>query len=335
MKLRVTAPTRIDLAGGTLDIYPLYIFQGGGLTVNMAISPESVVEIETRSDGAIRICSADLGCSGEYESVEALETGGELDLLIRAVRFFRPCTGLNIRAESSVPKGSGLAASSSLLVALMYGLGKICGRETDPHRFIDWCANVEAACLGIPTGKQDYYAAYFGGISAISFQDSCIEHRHLNMTRGFVKMLPESLVLSFTGISHFSGTNNWNMMKRCIDDEDTRRRMGQIALTALKMQEAVESSDLQRIASVLEEEWRSRKELAEGVSNERIDGMMKAAKEAGALASKICGAGGGGCMATLCEPRDREKVKEALKAQGGEILDFRMQEKGVQAVEIH
>lgn len=332
--LKITAPSRIDLAGGTLDIFPLYVFEGGGITLNLAIDLETSVIIEKRDDGRIFIKSDDLGIETSYDSVSDIKPGGSLDLIAGAVRFFNPPCGLSITTKSSLPKGSGLAASSSLLVALCKGLCRICSLEPDPHKFIDWCANIEAEHLGIPTGKQDYYAAYFGGLSRISFGLDGISHEHIRLSKLDIRRIEECMILSFTGISHFSGTNNWNMTKRYIDDsEGTRDAMKKIKSTAIKMSEAIGNRDISGFADALDEEWRNRRNLAEGVSNEKIDKIMLAASEAGAMASKICGAGGGGCMVTVCMPEHRAAVIEAIKAAGAEVMDFRVRFEGAEVSE--
>lgn len=327
--MKVTAPVRIDLAGGTLDIHPLYIFEDGSSVINIAIEPGTEVNIEKRDDKKIVLRSDDLNLTEEYLSSSEINVDSKLGLLGSAVKFFDFEYGLNISTLSHVPKGSGLAASSSMLIALMYGLANLKGVEVEPNTFIDWCANIEARLLGIPTGKQDYYAAYFGRLNNINFTSRGIVNKNYNISELNFD-IENSIILSFTGISHFSGTNNWAMMKRYIDDEEnSRKSMHIIKETAIKMHKAVLSKNIDEIALVLNEEWENRKKLAEGVSNEKIDKIVSNAQKAGALASKICGAGGGGCLITLCHPQDREKVIESLKEAGAEILNFEPAKCGV------
>lgn len=332
--MKIVAPTRIDLAGGTLDIFPLYVFEEGGITINMAINLFTEVELTQRSDTKININSSDLGIQKSASSIKDLESDGDLDLITRAIKFFNPPFGMDITTNSSVPKGSGLAASSSLLVALMMGLSKLCLKSSNPNTFIDWCANVEAQSLRIPTGKQDYYSAYYGGLSAINFLPSGIDHESLKMSRLFLKKISESVILSFTGISHFSGTNNWNMMKSYIDGNDiTKKSMKQIKETSVQMLQAIKNESLKDIAQALNREWENRKQLADGVTNEKIDTIMSEAKKQGALASKICGAGGGGCMITVCDPENKTKITQAISDAGAQILNFDISLEGVKIFE--
>jgi D-glycero-alpha-D-manno-heptose-7-phosphate kinase len=330
MKTTVSAPTRIDLAGGTLDIFPLYVFEGGGVTVNCAIDLLCTVEMEELSEQRITIKSLDLGEEVSADDLEQLSPRGTLDLLMRAVKFCRPGHGLSIATRNNVPKGSGLGASSSLLVALMWALQGERRTQVPPDTLIDWCANVEAQSLGIPTGKQDYYAAFYGGLSAIFFDERGIRHEVLKPEGEFIKTLASSLILSYTGISHFSGATNWDMMKSYIDNAGTTRaHMKRIKNTAFRMRERLLAGDIRGVAETLAEEWENRKLLAEGVSNQRIEDMVEAARSEGAYGSKICGAGGGGCLVTIAPPERRSKVIDVLRSMDVKIMEFGLAGHGV------
>ncbi len=329
--LKITAPTRIDLAGGTLDIFPLYLFEGGGITINMAINLETSVSINKRKDKIINIASSDLEIIELYESAEKIDAKkSKLGLICEVINFFQPDCGLDISVSSSVPKGSGLAASSSLIVALTYGFSKLYGEKAEANTLIDWCANIEAKHLGVPTGKQDYYAAYFGGINTIYFTDKGIELKQAKLSKLDIRQIEEHVVLSFTGKSHFSGANNWDIMKGYIDDTgDTREHMKRIKITAEKMDSAINRRDITAFSELVKEEWENRKKLAKEISNDKIDEIIRKAEEAGALASKICGAGGGGCLMTVCRPEKREQVINAIETSGGKILPFNISTIGV------
>ena len=330
MHITATAPTRIDLAGGTLDIFPLYLFEGGGLTINLAVSLRSRVEIKTRRDSQIRIHSTDLDLAQEAKSLDSLSLGGPLDLVARAVRFYRPSCGVEITTRNTAPPGSGLGASSSLLIALLGALGRLTGEEPPRHELVNWAANLEAQILGIPTGKQDYYAALCGGLNAIWFTERGITLEALVADAAGPSGLAGWMILSFTGISHFSGANNWAMMKRYIDKEKSAvEGLRGIRRTALMMREHLLTGDFLLVAESLREEWNLRKNLADGVTNEKIETIICAAAQAGAPASKICGAGGGGCLLTMAPPEKRDGVIEALKGAGAEILDFEPEESGL------
>lgn len=330
MIIRSTAPTRVDLAGGTLDIYPIYVLEGGAVTVNTAIDLTAEVTIETRDDHRVEIIAEDIGERLEAEDAASLRPGGPLDLIARIVAFYRPEAGITVRTRSNVPKGSGLGASSTLLIALSHALNELNGKPCSADDLIHTGANIEAQSIRIPTGKQDYLSATHGGANVLWFQMNGIKIEPLGDDEEFVETLESHIVLSYTGASHFSATSNWNMIKAYIDDTDNAKaKMGEIKETALLMRSILLERRFDEFPRVLEREWENRKGLAEGVSTPLIEKLMAAAKDAGADASKICGAGGGGCMITWAPPESRQAVEKALAENGAEVLPFRIARNGV------
>lgn len=338
MKIASQAPNRIDLAGGTLDIYPLYVFLEGGYTLNAAIDLYSRVELETRDDDRFSFRSVDMDAALELSREDLFAGTGDdslFRLLIEVVRFYAPDRGLHVTTHNQAPKGSGLGASSALLIALSGALNQLNSRYADGETLIRQGADLEAWSLGIPTGKQDYYAALYGGLQAIHFGKAGIRREPLALSPTFVQRLNAGLVLSFTGQSHFSGTNNWNMMKRYIDDSgDSREALRRIGQTSARLREALLAEDLEAVFELIKEEWHNRKSLAEGVSTDQIESMIAAAAAAGARASKICGAGGGGCLLTFCPPAQREAVQQALSETGAEILPQQIVFQGLQVTHL-
>jgi D-glycero-alpha-D-manno-heptose-7-phosphate kinase len=198
------------------------------------------------------------------------------------------------------------------------------------REIIDWGANLEARSLGIPTGKQDYFAAVYGGIGAIWFDTRGERREGLALSGEFLRELEGRLILIFTGISHFSGTNNWNMMKRYIDGKgDTVERMRGIRDTAFRVRESLLSEDMEAFARGISIEWENRKGLARGVTTRRIDRLVDFLADEGATASKICGAGGGGCLLSLAGKGRKEKIVAALKERGYMVMDFHLDHRGV------
>ena len=328
--IEATAPSRIDLAGGTLDIYPLYLFEEGGLTVNVAITVRSHVRLVTRDDERIRLVSLDTGVTEEAESIEHLHCGGKLDLIARAVKFYPPPTGVTIETRNDAPRGSGLGASSSLLIAVSGALLRLAGTQLDVMTMVDYSANLEAQNVRVPTGKQDYYPAVFGGLNAIWFNVDGNVVESLDLHGECLQALQDRLVLCFTGESRFSGASNWNMLKMYLDDQGTTRaNMKAIKRTALAMREALANRDLAWFAELLDEEWQNRRRLAEGVSTPRIEELMAAARQAGALASRTCGAGGGGCMTSFCAEGTASDVCAALEERGATCLPYSIARTGL------
>lgn len=330
MILYADAPARIDLAGGTLDIFPLYLLEEFGITVNAAIDLNSYVRVAVRKDRRILLVAEDLNLVEEAPALEKLEPSGVMDLVARTLRFYAPSQGLEITTRNSVPKGSGLGASSSLLIALSAALTRLTGKSVPPERMIDFAANLETQSIRTPTGRQDYYPARYGGFHSLWFGVPGTRRERLRLTKSFRRALHERLLLSFTGQSRFSGTSNWKMLKRYIDGSgDTIAQMRRIKTTAIQMREALAEEQLERIGQLIDREWSNRKLLAEGVTNARIDAIMSAARSAGAVSSKICGAGGGGCMVTFVKRGRRKAVSGALREAGAEVIPYRFRESGV------
>lgn len=330
MKVSATVPTRVDLAGGTLDVYPLYLFEDGGLTINAAISVHGHVTVEERPDARIHIRSQDTGAEEALASLAGMPMGGDLDLVKKALRFYRPRRGLNVTLRSEAPHGSGLGASSALLMALSSALNEIENLGLSKERMIDLGANIEAQVIGIPTGKQDYFPPLFGGLCSIWFDVDGHRLERLDEGNDLIDRLNERLILTFTNVSRFSGVTNWAMLKRYIEREgDTVAHLRRIKEVALAMRRSLAVGDLDEFARLLAVEWENRKALAEGVTTLEIDAMIAAAKAKGARASKLCGAGGGGCMITYAEPEDVPAVRQALVDAGATLMPFRIVREGI------
>lgn len=317
------APSRIDLAGGTLDVYPIYLLEEGALTVNMAISLMSQVRIDRGIGEGIRIVSQDLGEELCAPDAESLEIGGALDLLARAVRFYGAPSGTVIRTRNTAPPGSGLGASSSLLIALSAALRELNELDLPDHQMIANAAEIEAQNIRIPTGKQDYYAAVYGGMNAIWFNAGVARIARLGRNWEFMKALQERLILVYTGKSRCSAWTNWHMLYNYIDGhEGTRERMARIRQVALAMRTAIEREDLEAIGGLMNEEWEARRGLAEDVDCEEIQRVLRAAREAGAVGGKVCGAGGGGCMVVFAAAGRAVETRRAISATGAQVLDY-------------
>ena len=202
MSLKVTAPTRIDLAGGTLDIYPLYILENGGLTLNAAINLCSEVKVEPRPDPGIGIHARDLDLVLEAPGLEGLHSEGKfspLDLIVRVLKFYKPSRGLNVWTKTNLPPGSGLGGSSSLVISLSSALVQLENLPISKNQIIDFGANIEMQSIRIPTGKQDYYPAAFGGFSALWFELDGVSRESLLFSGQFLTQFQSRMLLGYTG----------------------------------------------------------------------------------------------------------------------------------------
>ncbi|QUW00907.1 GHMP kinase [Chloracidobacterium sp. MS 40/45] len=328
-----TAPTRVDLAGGTLDLPPLYLFHPGALTVNAAIDQLATCEVTTRADTGIVLVSRDVGQREVYPSREALRLDTPLQLLARLVAFFAPPGGIEVTTACAAPHGSGLGGSSALVIALAGALNHLTGAGYTPEQLLRLAPNIETQVIRVPAGVQDYYPAVHGGISAIHLGVGGICHESL--AADWLPWLDAHVVVCHTGQAHFSGTNNWEIFRRHIEgDPATQSALARIRDLARAMYAAVCARDLGAVAEALEQEWHHRRQLAAEVSTPTIERLMAVARESGALAGKVCGAGGGGCVVFVVAEGSKPDVQAALAAAGGQVLDAHLTTQGLTVTEV-
>jgi D-glycero-alpha-D-manno-heptose-7-phosphate kinase len=324
--LTSSAPTRIDLAGGTIDIWPLYLFHDGASTLNAAISLRAHAELESRSDGRVELRSIDAGRTVGAAHWSELDGGGELSLLARLARHYRlENATLTTRGES--PAGAGIAGSSALTIAVCGALARWTHAPSDPAHLLQVAMNVECQTIRVPTGVQDYRPALYGGIASIELRPDGIGRVALPVDP---RELERRIVLAYTGAPRHSGTNNWEITKRHIDgDRHIFECFDRIRDTAVAMRQALEQGDWTEVGRQIAIEWDNRKRLAPGVTTATIDDLIARASTAGATAAKVCGAGGGGCLFCYGPPRARAAIAAALAAGGARLLDYRIETEGL------
>ena len=326
MHIDASAPTRIDLAGGTLDIWPLYLFHEGAQTLNAAISLRARCSIRPRSDRRLVIVSDDTGRRVEAAHWSELRDNRELRLLGRLLHFFQ-AEGIEVHTRCDSPFGAGIAGSSALNIAVCGALSAWSGQRRTDEALLQIAMNVEAQAIDVPTGVQDYRPALYGGISAVELRVDGVRRVELPVAP---EELERRLVLAYTNASRNSGINNWEVTKRHIDgDRAVHACFERIRDIAAAMRGALERGDWNLVGRQIGEEWDSRKQLAPGVTTAEIDAMLAAARNAGALGGKVCGAGGGGCLFCIGEPRDIPSIRQALAGAGARLLDFRIERQGL------
>ena len=327
MRIAASAPTRIDLAGGTIDIWPLYLFHEGATTINAAISLCAHVAIEPRDDGAIELRSLDTDRQVKVKHYSELTADCELPLLAMAARHYR-IQGVTVTTRGESPAGAGIAGSSALAIALCGAFARLTGSSINPEDLQQIAMNVECQTIRVPTGVQDYRPAMFGGIAAIELRADGIARVPLAVDP---RELEQRIVLAYTGAPRNSGTNNWDITKRHIDgDRAIFECFEQIRDTAVAMRAALEKGDWDEVGRQIAREWDNRKRLAPGVTTPTIDGLIARALAAGATAAKVCGAGGGGCLFCYGPPAARRAIAEALADSGAQVLDYNIEVGGLQ-----
>jgi D-glycero-alpha-D-manno-heptose-7-phosphate kinase len=330
MIIESSAPTRVDLAGGTIDIPPLFLFHEGAATVNFAVSLLAKCRIETRDDSKIVLESIDRGVKFEssLEHIDDLKDEPQLELLSKLVYFFKPETGFNMITESEAPAGAGLAGSSTLNIACIGALNKLVGDRYSPDRFIPIAANVECQVIRVPTGYQDYYSAQYGSTACIHFGPAGMNREALDID---VEMLERRVVVCYTGEPRNSGTNNWEITKRHIDgDKELFEIFEGIRDASLAVRENLLKGNWDCVGEILRESHPHRKRLSPHITTPQMDMLIDKALANGAIAPKVCGAGGGGCIAFFCEDGRKADVERALAEENGaEVLDWKVAKDGL------
>jgi D-glycero-alpha-D-manno-heptose-7-phosphate kinase len=321
---------RVDLAGGTLDLWPLYLFHENSVTVNFGVNIMTSCRITPRSDRRLCLLSRDTWCDEEYLDIEALRAAkkDKHPLAAHLLKFFTPEGGLTIETHSESPAGAGISGSSALMIATTAALARYTRRKLSPEETRVIAQNVEAQLIGVPTGCQDYYPALYGGVNAIHLSADGI-HREA------IAVAPEEIekrfVLVYTGAPRKSGINNWEVFKAHINgDKKVQKNFERIAEIAHGMHQALVAKDWTGVERLLGEEWKQRRTNAPTISTPLIEKLMTVARKNGGRAAKVCGAGGGGCVVFFVEEGSQQRVGEALTQAGGTVLPLEVARKGLQ-----
>ena len=326
MLVHSSAPTRLDLAGGTLDIWPLYLFHKGAQTLNAAITVRAECTLSPSADNSWHLRSRDTGETLTVRDLNAAPDTPRHRLVLRLLQHFRP-EPVTVVTRSDSPVGAGLAGSSALNIALCGALSRYGGTAYTAESLMSLAANLEAQVIGVPTGVQDYRPAMFGGIASVEMGPA-------GVTRSALDVEPEELgariVLVYTGQSRNSGINNWEVTKRHIDgDRSVIDLFDDIADVARAMREALETSTWDEVGRQLAREWTLRKQLAPGVTTPAIDALVDHGLNAGAWGAKVCGAGGGGCLLFLADPSSVPAIQRTLAKAGASVIDALIDSEGL------
>ena len=323
------APCRVDLAGGTIDLWPLYLFHPGAVTVNLAVGVKTTCRIRELPGRTIYLKSLDTGRQERFASLDELSRARRYrhPLAAHLVRFFQPKRGLLLETDSDSPAGAGISGSSALMIATTAALARFTRRRMNLEEMRILAQNIEAQLIQVPTGCQDYYPALYGGVSAIHLEPDAIHREALPVP---AEELEQRLILVYTGAPRQSGINNWEVFKAHINgDRRVIHNFNEIRRIAIAMRAALVRQDWRQVATLLREEWKTRKTNAPGITTPFIDQLVAAAARSGGLAAKVCGAGGGGCVVFLVEKGSRERVATILRGLGARVLALQVARQGV------
>ena len=317
------------MAGGTLDIWPLYLFHDNPTTVHFAVSRYTSCEIATRTDARIVLRSRDLGAEEQFESLAALLAAPKYKLSLHAwlLRFFQPSMGLEMTTHSEAPAGAGISGSSSLMVTAGAALNKLVGMKLSLEKLRETVQSIEAQIIRVPTGSQDYYPAMYGGVGYIRMSPAGITRVGVPLD---LDDFNSRIVLAYTGVPRNSGINNWEVMKAHISgDRKVQKNFDQIAAISYAMRIALEKRDWAEVGRLVRAEWDHRRKNIPTITTGQIDRMVASTRRAGALGAKVCGAGGGGCVFFFVEPGSKPRVEAAIVREGAQVLPVTVAPQGV------
>ncbi len=323
------APCRVDLAGGTVDIWPLYLFHPGAVTVNFAVSVLTRCTIRPLAGKKIQLKSLDTGAEDHFANCAALCAAKKFHHALAAylIQFFCPKGGFELETHSESPAGAGISGSSALMIATTAALARWTGRKLELEEIRVLAQNVEAQLIRVPTGCQDYYPALYGGVNAIHLDPDGIHREAVPVA---AEEIDARFLLVYTGAPRQSGINNWEVFKAHINgDRRVFRNFEEIVAVARAMHDALATAQWDEVARLLRAEWKLRKTNAPGITTPLIDELVAVAQRNGSLAAKVCGAGGGGCVVFQVEPEAKQRVADAIQARGGQILAFQVARRGL------
>ncbi len=324
------APARVDLAGGTYDIWPIYLNFSDACTINFAIDRYAIVNIETSNSTEIVIYSEDMQKTEHYPHLNHFLSNyskSEIQLVSEVIAYFKPSNGFRVTTKTNLPIGSGLANSSALLIALCGAFNQFTDSNLSKERIIKLARDIESIVLKTPTGVQDYYPAIYGGILRINLDKIDITYNKVACDPDW---LSKHVILCYTGQMHQSGIQNWDVMKKFFNhDPDINRSFEQICLATLSMRKNLEDQNIDGMAGALKEEWNSRRLLSDTIITKKISSLIKVAEEHGSQAAKVCGAGGGGTVVFFTRPEDKTSVEKSLVSEGGQLIDFKIDTEGL------
>lgn len=328
----VSSPTRVDLAGGTLDLWPLYNFIGGATTVNVAIDVYTRCEILVSPGPGVLVEAADLSIQKSFGNLEEFlkQSDDSLNLHRSVLKFV--CDriwktsrdfGFHLKTVSQSPVGGGLGGSSSLTVSLLKAL--IAGEDEGVFKsrsieeWVNICHNIESEVLHTPTGTQDYYPAFSGGINILTYEKDGVRQEVLSQKGSPLK---DYFLLVHTGKSHHSGLNNFEVLKSAVaKNKNTLMALRELKEIAEEAAFICRRGSWYELPEIFRREFEARVKLSPAFSSPEIEKLDLIARQNGAKAVKICGAGGGGCVLVWTDPALRKQVSEACLKEGFKALN--------------
>jgi D-glycero-alpha-D-manno-heptose-7-phosphate kinase len=331
--LIVRSPVRISFAGGGTDL-PAYFEQYGGAVLSTAINKYFYTILGRRSDDLVQIISSDLRVFGNFRDFDSMHAEGELQIPVAVLKYLHSSVAMDLFLASEIPPGTGLGSSASVCVNILKAIATFTNKTMSKHDLAETAFHIARNVLQRHVGKQDEYAAAFGGINFISFRtDGSTDVRPVPLEDSTMQELQSNLVLFFTGSAHHS----WTILEE--QENSTRDHRGtavaalhQVRALADEMCEVLCAGNLTKFGALLHKGWEAKKQISQRISNSRIDHLYQLARQHGAGGGKITGAGGGGFLLLYCEPQYQAAVRSALADEGIREMAFAFDFQGAQTI---
>jgi len=332
--LIVRTPVRISFAGGGTDL-PAYYRQFGGAVLSTAINKHFYTILQKRSDGKVQVISSDLRVVETWEDISRMSVkGSELEIPLSVMKELGCAVSVSLFLASEIPPGTGLGSSASVCVNVLKTLTTYVGLPMSKYELAERAFYVARDVLGKPVGKQDEYAASFGGINFIQFNsDESVNVEPLELDSELVGELQSNLMLFFTGAAHHS----WTILKEQEHSTNSKSGMALESLHEIRdladtMKATLKAGNLEEFGLLLNRGWEAKKRVSEKISTSRIDEMYGAARANGAIGGKITGAGGGGFLLLYCPHEKQAAVRAAIAGMGAREMAFEFDFQGAQVV---
>jgi D-glycero-alpha-D-manno-heptose-7-phosphate kinase len=332
--LIVRSPVRISFGGGGTDL-PAYYEQFGGSVLSVAINKYFYTVLSARSDGRIQVISSDLRVFETWEDIANTNLrGSSLEIPLAVLKDMNCDIAVDLFLASEIPPGTGLGSSASVCVNILKTLSTYLHQPVSKYQLAERSFYIARHVLGKHVGKQDEYAAAFGGLNFISFRpDGSTLVEPIDLNPAVLTELQQNLMLFFVGSAHHS----WTILKE--QESSTRNQTGsavealhEVKALGVQMRAALQRGEVRELGALLHQGWQAKRRISTKISTPRIDELYALALEHGALGGKITGAGGGGFLLLYCDPDHQSAVREAMLREDIHEMTFGFDMQGARAI---
>ena len=330
--LMARSPVRISIGGGGTDL-PAFYERYGGAVLSTTIDRYAYVMLHVTQSSELQIASSDYGTFYRHQGEGPLQWEGDLSLPKAVLHHFGIARGVRLFLASEVPPGTGLGSSSAVAVALIKAVSAACGLEMERHAIAELACDMEIRKMGMPIGKQDQYAAAFGGFNFFTFEGSGVHVEPIRVAQDTLEGFHRSLLLFYTGATRNSSSILGEQTKNSSgNDERVVTALKAVKNVAYEAKRLLERGHVREIGALLHASWQEKKKFASGVTRPFVDECYELAQSRGALGGKLTGAGGSGFLMLFCEPPHQANVTEALEARGLKRMNFNFDQNGARVL---